>query len=193
MDSKAVSRSQRRKNETHARLIQAAVDLIIAKGYQEVTIQDITDLADYSRATFYLHFDDIESLIWEYFNDVWQDHAALSAKLEGEAAGDSPPLYFEILADFLLAQENRAFYRVIFSGSSPATVYDETKHNLVTDMEERIRRYPDLAPRGVPPHLAAHYLFGATTQSIVWWLEEDNSFSPQEMAQMLYELMTGRR
>ena len=190
MDSNQVSRFERRKKETHKRLIQSAVELIIEKGYQDVTIQDITDRADYSRATFYLHFDDIEGLVWEYFDSVWKDHAALAARLQGETGQDKPPLYYEILADFLLAQENRAFYQVIFSGSSPATIYDETKHSLVADMENRIQRYPNLSPPNLPPHLSAHYIFGAITQSIVWWLEEEKDISPQEMAEMIYQFLT---
>lgn len=190
MDSNPVSRFERRKQKTHTSLIQAAVELIIEKGYQEVSIQDITDRADYSRTTFYLHFDDIEGLVWEYFNSVWKEHAALASQLRKEAADEKPPLYFEILADFLLAQENRDFYRVIFSGSSPATVYDETKHSLVADMEDRIQRYPELSPPGLPPHLAAHYIFGAITQSIVWWLEDEKDLSPQQMAEMIFQFLT---
>ena len=48
----------RRIERTHQLLSKALMDLIIERGYDSITIQDITDRANVSRTTFYLHFKD---------------------------------------------------------------------------------------------------------------------------------------
>lgn len=183
------SRFERRRQQTHSRIKEAAIELILEKGYQEVTIQDITDRADYARATFYLHFQDIEELVLEYFNEGWQDHSSTAQELQLTAGGELPLLYYEILVDFLLADQNKDFYRIIFNRSGPMSIIEQIKKHLIVDIEKRIRNNSELADDNIPPFLKANFYFGAMIQSIIWWLEEPNPYTPQQMADAVYQLM----
>lgn len=51
-----MTRFERRKASTKARIIEAAERLMRDRGVEAVTIQDITDAADVGHGTFYLHF-----------------------------------------------------------------------------------------------------------------------------------------
>ncbi len=51
------TRSQRRRQRTRARILEAAAQLMSERGVEEVTISDITDAADVGHGTFYLHFE----------------------------------------------------------------------------------------------------------------------------------------
>lgn len=51
-----LTRSERRKASTRARIVEAAERLMRDRGVEEVTIQDITEAADVGHGTFYLHF-----------------------------------------------------------------------------------------------------------------------------------------
>jgi len=183
------SRFERRRQQTHSRIKEAAIELILEKGYQEVTIQDITDRADYARATFYLHFQDIEELVLEYFNEGWQDHSSTAQELQRTAGGELPLLYYEILVDFLLADQNKDFYRIIFNRLGPMSIIEQIKKHLIVDIEKRIRNNSELADDNIPPFLKANFYFGAMIQSIIWWLEEPNPYTPQQMADAVYQLM----
>ncbi len=183
------SRFERRRQQTHSRIKEAAIELILEKGYQEVTIQDITDRADYARATFYLHFQDIEELVLEYFNEGWQDHSSTAQELQRTAGGELPLLYYEILVDFLLADQNKDFYRIIFNRLGPMSIIEQIKKHLIVDIEKRIRNSSELADDNIPPFLKANFYFGAMIQSIIWWLEEPNPYTPQQMADAVYQLM----
>jgi AcrR family transcriptional regulator len=183
------SRFERRRQQTHSRIKEAAIELILEKGYQEVTIQDITDRADYARATFYLHFQDIEELVLEYFNEGWQDHSSTAQELQLTAGGELPLLYYEILVDFLLADQNKDFYRIIFNRLGPMSIIEQIKKHLIVDIEKRISNNSELADDNIPPFLKANFYFGAMIQSIVWWLEEPNPYTPQQMADAVYKLM----
>ncbi len=58
-----VKKVDRRIQRTRALLRDALMRLIIRKGYDEITIQDITDEANVARTTFYLHFADKDELL----------------------------------------------------------------------------------------------------------------------------------
>ncbi|MEM7413443.1 MAG: TetR/AcrR family transcriptional regulator [Myxococcota bacterium] len=51
-----MSRVERRRASTRARIVEAAERLMRDRGVEAVTIQDITEAADVGHGTFYLHF-----------------------------------------------------------------------------------------------------------------------------------------
>ncbi len=53
---KSKSRMIRKKNQTKKRLMDAAITLVLQKNYDKVATDDITELADVGRRTFYNHF-----------------------------------------------------------------------------------------------------------------------------------------
>lgn len=55
-------RTSRRKQQTRAKLLEAALRLVISKGIDGVSINDITDEADLGFGTFYNHFESKEAI-----------------------------------------------------------------------------------------------------------------------------------
>ena len=53
----------RRIQRTRALLLSALLDLIVERGYEELTVQDIVDRANVGRSTFYKHFLDKRALL----------------------------------------------------------------------------------------------------------------------------------
>jgi AcrR family transcriptional regulator len=58
-----------RIKRTQQVLVQAFVDLIKEKGFQAISVQDITARADINRATFYAHFPDKYALLDYYIRE----------------------------------------------------------------------------------------------------------------------------
>ena len=56
------SRTQRRVARTKAAIEDAFVQLVLERGYDQVTVEDITDRADLARATFYAHYPNKEAV-----------------------------------------------------------------------------------------------------------------------------------
>ncbi|HKJ26406.1 MAG TPA: TetR/AcrR family transcriptional regulator, partial [Anaerolineales bacterium] len=110
-DTTELNRFERRKRRTHKALKQAALELVLEKGYDAVTIQDIVDRADYGRGTFYIHFDSKEDVVWEIIMDGLQE-----ANQQGDrrySEGDYPPGYLGYLITFEHAQKNQDLYRLM--------------------------------------------------------------------------------
>jgi AcrR family transcriptional regulator len=53
-------------------LEQAFLELLEEKGFQSVTVQDITDRATVNRATFYAHFEDKYALFDHIVRETFQ-------------------------------------------------------------------------------------------------------------------------
>ena len=55
--------TDRRVKRTRRLLQSALAELMTQKKFREITVQDITDLADVNRSTFYLHYQDTYDLL----------------------------------------------------------------------------------------------------------------------------------
>jgi len=63
----APTKRQEQAEETRRRLFQAAMDLLVKKGYDRVTVDDICARAGVSKGTFYHHFKSKDQAIVEEF------------------------------------------------------------------------------------------------------------------------------
>lgn len=82
-------RGARRKRETRTRLLDAAFQLMAARGADGVTIHEITEAADVATGGFYNHFGSKEDIYFELSRRVFEDFAdgleALVAGVEDSA------------------------------------------------------------------------------------------------------------
>jgi AcrR family transcriptional regulator len=60
---KVLGRRERKREQTKQGLINAAIDLFVAKGYDETTIDDIAAAADVAKVTFYYYFKSKEEIV----------------------------------------------------------------------------------------------------------------------------------
>ncbi|HXW82729.1 MAG TPA: helix-turn-helix domain-containing protein, partial [Acidimicrobiales bacterium] len=63
----------RRVRRTERALREAFVSLVLERGYDKVSVEDITERADVARATFYAHFASKEELLTVVFNQLVDD------------------------------------------------------------------------------------------------------------------------
>ena len=148
------------RHESKTRLLNAAVDVIRAKGYSATRIEDVCEAADLTKGSFFHHFDSKEALALAAA-DYWiEDTGALFASAPYHAPAD-PLDRLLAYVDFrkaLLKGELAEFTCLI--GTMVQEVYDthpaicdacnrsisEHAATLVPDIEEAIRRrdmHPD--------------------------------------------------
>src|SRR6516165_1579746 len=87
----------RRARRTRALLQQAHLELILKKGYDATTIQDICDAADVGRSTFYAHYrskDDLRRSGFEHLRTLLAERQA--SALASTAEGDERRLAFSL-------------------------------------------------------------------------------------------------
>ena len=72
----------RRVRRTRAALTRALVDLVLAKRYRSITVQDLLDRADVGRSTFYSHYRGKDDLLLRSFEAMLE---VLDACLDDDA------------------------------------------------------------------------------------------------------------
>src|SRR5512137_1474289 len=87
------SRHERRRQQTRKLLTQTAVQLVLEKGYDAISIQDITDRADLGRGTFYIHFKDKEEVVWSAIQNLILELEQEAHQLYKDGIPDQPEFY----------------------------------------------------------------------------------------------------
>jgi AcrR family transcriptional regulator len=63
MDNENLSRRERKKRETHLRLMKAALHLFREQGYDATTVEQIAEAADVAKGTFFNYFETKEAIL----------------------------------------------------------------------------------------------------------------------------------
>jgi AcrR family transcriptional regulator len=189
MNKFPVVKVDRRIERTRQLLSKALMDLIIERGYESITIQDITDRANVSRTTFYLHFKDKDELLFASMTKIydgligddkdWMTLDATEADYEQMACDPSD---FEHVAEFA------DFYRVMLSKKGSVTFVLQVLSYLTEITKPALEAKLNGAEPKVPLDLIASFFAGAEVGVMKWWLENDMRYSPEDMAKMQFFL-----
>ncbi len=187
MNTPPLTRHERRRQQTRKLLIQTTLELVLEKGYEAISIQEITDRADLGRGTFYIHFKDKEDVAWAAIQDLilemeQQAHRQFADRIPEQVE------YYALLNIFHHSAQNRDLYRVVFGSKGSASlagrVQDLLAKIFLADIRER--RGSEAARREVPDEFLAQMMTGLVARLVIWWLETPNEYSPEQMAGMTY-------
>lgn len=172
----------RRVRRTRSGLVEALVSLVLERGYERVTVQDILDRADVGRSTFYSHFRDKESLLLSCFDGLRDE---LSRELDAmlPAATQADPRWPAIVV-FDHAYRHRRVYRAL-CGRTGGTVVVRHVHTLIATAL-RAHFEPHLAAAGspIPAEAMAEFHTSALLGMLTWWISQDFHNGPDYIAQL---------
>lgn len=178
----------RRVRRTRRQLRDALIELVMAKGYDAITIHDITEHADLSRATFYLHYRDKDELLVSTLESMFDE---LVLMMEQTLIDDPDLLYSEgpSLFAFHHVQEYSDLYKALLGEKGVAYVIYREMHYLASVAERQLTSYFEgREPPPVPIPILAQHLGGSLFTMILWWLENDLPYSPEYMANTYRQL-----
>jgi AcrR family transcriptional regulator len=190
MDTHQPSRHERRRQQTRQLLIQTTLQLVLEKGYDAITIQEITDQADLGRGTFYIHFKDKEEVVWTAIQEMILEMEKEAHKRYAQVL---PPQveFYGLLNIFGHAEKNRDLYRVMFGAKGSALLTARLQDLLVEIFLYDIRNAP--RPRdptvNAPDEIVAQMITGLISRLIFWWLETPNNYTAEQMAAITYEVL----
>lgn len=179
-------RVDRRIQRTRQLLRDALMTLVVQRGeWDSIAIQDITDQANVSRTTFYLHFRDKEDLLFTSMQDMYDSLVEAFEPVAVDKAADPETIDFDHVAQYA------DFYRVML-GPKGSGAFVERVHNylagvIIRHVIDPLRPHMT-APPATPPEMIAHFLAGAEIGAIRWWLATGMQQTPLEMARALNEV-----
>lgn len=194
MNNPPLTRHQRHRLQTRKALIQAAVELVLEKGYEAVTVQDITDRADFGRGTFYVHFKDKEEVVWTAIEGLCLE---LEQSAHNQYKDNIPDQreYYGLLFIFNQVEKNRDLFRVCFSTQGSTALTERVSDLMAEIFLYDLQNQPALRDPNsdVPLEIIAQMMTGLITRMISWWLNTPNDYTAEQMAGMIYETLYRRK
>jgi AcrR family transcriptional regulator len=171
----------RRIQRTRALLLSALLDLIVERGYEDVTVQDIVDRANVGRSTFYKHFLDKRELLLSGVDGL---QALLSQQ---RAAQDWPAAVNQRLLGFSLplfqhVQSNFRFCRALLGPRSGAIVEPHVQRILADLVREELAACVRAgAVLAVPLDVVVQYTVSAFLGLLRWWMDQPAPCAAEEI------------
>lgn len=128
-------KEDRRVRRTKKLLTQALTQLLQEKQVNEITVKELTDLADMNRGTFYLYYKDIYDMLEKIEDSLFDALDAIIAAHEHEGTHTSiKPILLDL---FAFIEENKEMCRVLLSPNGDMNFL----HRLNEVMREKCRRF----------------------------------------------------
>ncbi|HHC9682369.1 TPA: TetR/AcrR family transcriptional regulator [Staphylococcus aureus] len=183
-----------RVKRTNQYLINAIVKLLNDKDINKISIQNITDSADLTRATFYLHYRDkqdffnriVTNVIDDLIDYVKDGHLIASGlNNESDIKNSFTRLFEYIYMNYeffsvMLSDRGLSQFRPKLESVVQKEIYIPLFHALVKIDGEKTSKFPQ--------HYFLNYITSAHIGVICTWLNDDMNYSPKYMAELLYKL-----
>jgi AcrR family transcriptional regulator len=200
MAQPAKDKPDRRIQRTRQSLRTALLTLIKEKGYDAISIEEITERANVGRATFYLHYKNKEDLLLEEFSEMANEKVQVLSEVpfsawlplpdDGEVNSKqpSPPL----LIVFQHIYDNAELYYILLKSEKSSRIVERIRkistESIVKFMENKAQTEPIPLHFKVPMDFFAAFFSGALLSIVDWWLEEDMRHTPEEIARLFQSL-----
>jgi len=176
----------RRVQRTHRSLRDALVALLVERGWDEISVQDVCDRADVGRSTFYTHFADKEELLAGGFSELRKAVRAQTLPPSSASAG-KPPVRLAFVAGVIdHAHENRRLFKALI-GKRGGQVVIRRFRELVTGLV-REDLLTGRQPARPDNEATVHFVAGAFFELLTWWLETRNPPPPAEFERLFLNM-----
>ncbi len=170
-----------RLRRTQKLLREALIELIEERGFEALTIGEITERAMVSRAAFYRNYQDKYDLVEQIFEE------AMSTLLNavGDLGPDHPAevwvTFFEHIAEY------DRLYRALLGRKGSPWFVRKMRASLTDLVKERghLPHGPDASSRAVhtfSDECVPDLVSTMFVEAITWWLEQGRPYTPKEIA-----------
>ena len=191
MTQKANDSDDLRVRRTRKLLQDALIELTVEKGYAAVTVSDITERAMVNRATFYRHYLDKYDLLEQYVQDLGkmttvggmnEEESFTAEKTDPHPQG--VPKGLVIMLEHI--QRYSDFYRVMLGANGDARFIQRFRQLSEWRYRALLRYFQVEDEAKLPPlELRLSYASCAGIGAILWWLENGQPLSPEELARWM--------
>jgi len=165
----------RRVERTRQSLQNALSELIVEKGYEKVTVQDVIDRANVGRSTFYSHFESLDQLLLSGFEPL---RAQFEDFLSGTKFDYESPWALS-LTMFQQVQKQKGGYITLTHVQK--YLYGYLLDHLKSSLPKR--------NKNIPPELLAHYVASSFIAMLTWWIDYNYPLSAEMINEYYRQLV----
>jgi AcrR family transcriptional regulator len=178
-----------RVRRTHKLLREALLTLTQEKGFEAVSVQDITDRAMVNRATFYRHYQDKNDLALANIKELLDTLRISNTQQDCPVMQPDFDKHDRLVKFFEHVDQHAVFYRAILSKDAGPFLTAQLRAYIEEIVRERSKNLElKMASTKLPPDLFINYLANTGVGMLLWWLEQDQAYSAVQMANWFAEL-----
>lgn len=173
----------------------ALTELMEDKGFEGITVSDLTVRADINRGTFYLHYRDKYDLLEQSENEVILEIEKMASEIQNLTSKSAISFFDEnkpvpfLVELFEYLEENFHFMKVIMGPKGDPSfqmrIKEVMKKNILQNLEKRFKNDEML----VPEDYFFAYVSSAHVGVIQHWLENGMKKTPLEMSYILSRMV----
>ena len=179
-------KEDRRVRRTKKLLTQALTQLLQEKQINEITVKELTDLADMNRGTFYLYYKDMFDMLEKIEDGMFEAlNAIISLHEHDDVSQQTKPILLDL---FHFIEENQEMCRVLLSPHGDMNFL----HRLNEVVREKcLKAWPEIRKEKGEADFDYHYsfvVFGCAG-IIRAWVNRNCPESAEKMAEMAYGMI----
>ena len=173
----------RRQQKTRAAIFTAFSMLLGEKSYSKITVQEIIDIANVGRTTFYTHFETKDDLLKALCAELF-DHIISSALDCTHTHGlysdrNAPESVFCHLLQHL--QEDETNILQLLSCESSEVFLRYFKDSLNELIQNQFINQNRKNNTGIPRDFLVNHISGSFVEMVLWWIKGRMTQTPEEL------------
>ncbi|GAA0399250.1 TetR/AcrR family transcriptional regulator [Paenibacillus motobuensis] len=184
-------KTDRRIFRTKRMIMEAFILLMEEKGFEAITVSDLTEKADINRGTFYQHYKDKYDLLEQGEEEIFEGlkkivdtfwHNENYDYEEVMNVDDLLPLSIQL---FEFIGDNSKFIKVLLGAKGNSAFQNKLKNVIMDNLLLRFSQFLKEDHVIVPPDYLLAYIGSAHLGLIQHWLECGMDRSPEDIARIL--------
>lgn len=172
----------RRIRKTKTALLNSLTKLMTQKKISDITIKELTDLADVNRSTFYLYYKDIFDMVEQIENEMFEDFIKAFNKLSKENDRYTSFLSFYTYI-FEYVQNNYEICKILLGHDGDYAFIQKFKNAIMETKPPFDESLPE-----IKSHFLRPFIISGFVGVVQKWLEDDLTVSPKDMAVIMTEI-----
>ena len=175
----------RRVRKSKRAIKQAFIQLLKENNLDRITIQQISDLADVNRGTFYLNYEDKYALLDEMENEQIEKIKGFVDIRKMDLSTKTSDRFIEDFANKVIKnvithiEHNIEFYQVILNLERKSQIEEQLAEIVRSNIKHLIGDKDDIF--GIPENYYLSYVVGSMMSMIKYWVSDENRVSVEEL------------
>lgn len=177
-----MAKVDRRILKSQEAIKKAVIELMSEKGFDNVTIQDISDRANVHRATIYLHYQDkfdlLDKLIEEHIHEM-REISDWACEIDWRTATQAFFEYFE---------RNHLFFATMLASKGAPSFRSRFLQFLIEEFKDEADPSED-KNHGISEEVMLRFMGTAYVGVVEWWITNGMPYPPDAMANQVGVLL----
>lgn len=175
----------RRVRKSKRAIKQAFIQLLKENNLDRITIQQISDLADVNRGTFYLNYEDKYALLDEMENEQIEKIKGFVDIRKMDLSTKNSDRFIEDFANKIIKnvithiEHNIEFYQVILNLERKSQIEEQLADIVRSNIKHLIGDKDNVF--GIPENYYLSYVVGSMMSMIKYWVSDENRVSVEEL------------